>query len=158
MKKTFSLLLLLLVMIFNSFSAGAKNSENELSYDIKCAGTPQQGYYLVEVTAYVTKKMDINMDVIRKSAVHGVIFSGFSGEQGCKAQRPMLNATQELQHSDFFEAFFERDCLRFVNAVDKTFSTTKVGKKYALTATVQVAKEELRKTLENAGIIRKLGF
>ena len=53
--------------------ANAKDKDNvALSYDIQCAGNPQQGYYLVEVTAYVSKKSDINMDMVRKCAVHGV--------------------------------------------------------------------------------------
>lgn len=98
------------------------------------------------------------MDFIRKCAVHGVIFSGFSGEYGCRAQKGMLNATQEQQHADFFNAFFKNDYLRFASAVDPSLSTVKVGKGYAVTATIQVAKDELRETLEKAGIIRKLGF
>lgn len=34
----------------------------------------------------------------------------------------------------------------------------KVGKGYEVTATVQIAKDNLRKAMEQAGIIRKLGF
>lgn len=148
----------LLMLISCPMSVSAKDKENvALSYDIKCAGNPQQGYYLVEVTAYISKKGDINMDFIRKCAVHGVIFSGFSGEQGCRGQKPMLNATQE-QHADFFNAFFKNDYLHFASAVDPSLSTAKAGKRYAVTATIQVAKDELRETLEKAGIIRKLGF
>jgi len=149
----------LMMLILCPTPISAKDKENvALSYDIKCAGNPQQGYYLVEVTAYVPKKGDISMDLIRKCAVHGVIFSGFSGEQGCRAQKAMLNATQEQQHADFFNAFFKNDYLHFASAVDPNLSTVKVGKRYAVTATIQVAKDELRETLEKAGIIRKLGF
>lgn len=137
----------------------AKDKDNEqLSYEIKCAGTGQQGYYLVEVTAYSPKKNGVNMDFVKKCAVHGVIFNGFSGEQGCKSQKAMLNATKEQQHADFFNAFFKNDYLRFASAVDPSLSTMKVGKRYAVTATIQVAKDELRNLLEEAGIIRKLGF
>lgn len=149
----------LLMLMFCPIPASAKDKDNaSLSYDIKCAGTPQQGYYLVEVTTYVPKKSEINMDLIRKCAVHGVIFSGFSGDQGCRAQKAMLNATLEQKHADFFNSFFTHDYLRFASAVDPSFSTIKVGKIYAITATIQVAKDELRETLEKAGIIRKLGF
>lgn len=149
----------LLMTVLCPVLASARDKDNEaLSYDIKCAGNPQQGFYLVEVTAYLPKKRDISMDIIRKCAVHGIIFSGFAGEQGCRAQKAMLNATQEQQYADFFNAFFKNDYLRFASAVDPSLSTMKVGKRYAVTATIQVAKDELRETLEKAGVIRKLGF
>lgn len=152
-------LLLLFLVLGCNLSANSKNKDNEsLSYEIKCAGTAQQGFYLVEVTAFADKKNQINIDFIKKCAVHGVIFNGFSGEHGCKAQKPMLNTSAEQQYADFFNAFFKNDYLRFANAADSAISTMKVGKKYAITATIQVAKEELRETLEKAGILRKLGF
>lgn len=137
---------------------GKDKDNQDLCYDIKCAGTGQQGFYLIEVTAYADKKNQVNMDLVKKCAVHGVIFSGFSGEQGCKPQKAMLNATKEQQHADFFNAFFKNDYLRFASAVDPSLSTMKVGKRYAVTATIQVAKDELRNMLEEAGILRKLGF
>lgn len=152
-------LLFLLTLLCGVSTVQGKGKDNEgLSYEIKCAGTGQQGYYLVEVTAYVLKRNQVNMDLVKKCAVHGVIFSGFSGEQGCKSQKAMLNATKEQQHSDFFNPFFKNDYLRFASAVDPSLSTMKAGEKYAVTATIQVAKDELRKILEEAGILRKLGF
>ncbi len=48
--------------------------------------------------------------------------------------------------------------MRYASAVDPSISIMKVGKRYAITATVQVAKDNLREMLEKAGIIRKLGF
>ncbi|WP_298072981.1 hypothetical protein [uncultured Bacteroides sp.] len=152
-------ILLFLTMLCCFTSMQGKDKDNKsLSYEIKCAGTGQQGFYLVEVTAYAQKKNQINIDLVKKCAVHGVIFSGFSGEQGCKSQKAMLNATQEQQHVDFFNAFFENDYLHFASAVDPTLSIMKVEKRYAVTATIQVAKDNLRETLEKAGILRKLGF
>lgn len=156
--KIYSLFLIFVVLCGISTAYGKDKDNEDLSYEIKCAGNGQQGYYLVEVTAYAYKKNQVNMDLIKKCAVHGVIFSGFSGEQGCKAQKAMLNPTKEQQHADFFNAFFKNNYLRFVSAVDPSLSTMKVGKRYAVTATVQVAKDELRNTLEEAGVLRKLGF
>ena len=157
--KLFSLLICCLALLCGISPAYSKDKDNlKLSYEIKCAGTGQQGFYLVEVTAYAEKKNQANMDLIKKCAVHGVIFSGFSGEQGCKSQKAMLNATKEQQYADFFNAFFKDDYLRYANAVDPSLSIMKVGKRYAVTATIQVSKDDLRNTLEKAGILRKLGF
>lgn len=157
-EKIYSLLLIIALMCGFSAAYGKDKDNSELSYEIKCAGNGQQGYYLVEVTAYAPQKNQVNMDLIKKCAVHGVIFSGFSGEQGCKSQKAMLSATKEQQYADFFNAFFKNDYSRYASAVDPSLSAMKVGKRYAVTATIQVAKDELRNTLEDAGILRKLGF
>ena len=157
-KKIFKIVLLFALLCGFKVAYGKDKNNESLSYEIKCGGTAQQGYYIVEITAYEHKKKQLNMDLARKCAVHGVIFSGFSGEQGCKAQKPMLNATKEQQHADFFNAFFKNDYMRYASAVDPSISIMKVGKRYAITATVQVAKDNLREMLEKAGIIRKLGF
>ncbi|MCM1452314.1 MAG: hypothetical protein NC102_08640 [Clostridium sp.] len=152
-------LFLCLVLAFGALAAYGKDVDTrEMSYELKCAGNGQQGYYLVEVTAYVDNKKKVNMDVLKKCAVHGVIFSGFSGEQGCKSQKAMLSPTREQQHADFFNAFFKTDYLRYASAVDPSMTTMKVGKRYAVTGTIQVAKDELRETLQDAGILKKLGF
>lgn len=158
MKLKFCFFILLALFCSIQTIYGKDKASEDLSYEIKSAGTGQQGFYIVEVTAYAPKKNQINMDLVKKCAVHGVIFQGFSGEQGRQSQKPMLSATKEQQHADFFNAFFEKDYLRYASAVDPSLSTMKVGKRYAVTATIQVAKDELRNTLEQAGILRKLGF
>lgn len=159
MKEKITVIIILMFSIFVCGEVCAKEKANKgLSYEIKCAGNGQQGYYLVEVTAYVDSKADVKIDNVKKCAVHGVLFKGFSGENGCKAQKPILSATQEQQYADFFNSFFKSDYLSYVSVVDPTVKTTKVGKQYAITSTLQVSKDELRKALEDAGIARKLGF
>ena len=132
--------------------------DNSLKYEINCAGIGQQGYYVVEVSIYVEKKKDINIENVKRCAVHGVIFKGFSGERGFSHQEPILSPVVESENSDFFNAFFQKDYLYYVSDVDGTIQTMKVGKGYQVTSIVQVAKSELRKMLEQSGIIRKLGF
>lgn len=156
MKRMLFLMVLLTIGVCYSYSKDS--SDGTLSYDIKCAGSGQQGFYIVEVSAYVDKKKDIGMDIIKKCAVHGVIFKGFSGSRGCTSQRAMLSPTAEKEHADYFKAFFANDYRTYVSDVDGTIQTMKVGKQYQVTSTVQVSKEQLRKTLESAGVLRKLGF
>lgn len=127
-------------------------------YQIKAAGVAPQGYYLVEVTATVPKKR-VSMEEVKKCAVHGVIFKGFAGTSDVQSQRPILSPTVEAQHADYFNAFFANgDYGLYVSAVDPAVKTVKQGKRYLVTGVVSVGKEELRRTLEQAGIVRKLGF
>lgn len=137
----------------------ARGDDTEaLSYEIKCASVAAQGFYNVEVTALAKKKSDINLALIKKCAVHGVIFRGFNGSSGCQSQRPLTSAKTEQEHTDFFKAFFQKDYLNFASAVDPAIQTVKVKGGYEITGIIQVAKDELRKTLEGAGIVRTLGF
>ena len=74
-------------------------------------------------------------------------------------QKPLCaSASAEVQNADFFNAFFQQDFKSYADVIAGTLSTMKVGKGYEVTATVQIAKDNLRKTMEQAGIIRKLGF
>lgn len=157
-RRTFSLILLaFFLLVVQVMSAKDKTTES-LSYEITCAGTGQQGFYLVEVTAYVPNKKNINMDEIKKCAIHGIIFKGFTGQNGCQSQKPMIYLSKEQQYADFFNEFFKHDYLQYASAVDPTINTMKIGKKYAITATLLIAKDSLRETLEKAGIVKKLGF
>lgn len=157
MKNICIVMTLLSILSLNSFNISAKSAD-ELRYEIKCAGSGQQGFYIVEVTAQVNNKRDIKMDFIKRCATHGVLFKGFSGEPGCKSQSALLSLSAESQNKEFFNSFFKHDYMIYASAVDGTIQTVKDRKKYLITATIQIAKEELRKRLEDAGILRKLGF
>lgn len=130
-----------------------------LKYDIVCAGSGSQGTYLVEVSVYV-EKPNTNIDLIKKAAVHGVIFRGFTGAQGCTSQRPIIRETTAAQqHGDYFQAFFQPNgqFISYATLIDGSTQTTKIDKKaYRMTAVVSVAKDQLRKALEDAGIIKNL--
>ncbi|MCD8290911.1 MAG: hypothetical protein LUC91_05355 [Prevotella sp.] len=160
MNKIITKLLLLIAFVVSVNVAYAKdNDASQLQYSIKSNGSGQQGYWVVEVTAYVTKKSDINNTILQKCAVHGALFKGVAGGQGGSPQKPLCSSTSaETQYSDFFNAFFQQDFKNYADVVEGTLSTTQVGKGYEVTATVQIAKDNLRKAMEEAGIIRKLGF
>ena len=88
------LLSLLVVALCMPVMAGGKNKANkdtnQFRYEIECAGNAIQGTYLVKVWSY-SKKAAIAENQCRKNAVHGVIFKGYGGGQGCVSQRPMAN-------------------------------------------------------------------
>ena len=153
-----------LLLLFTSFlvvvSVNAKEpvKAKPLTYEIQCAGSGAQGYYLVEVSTYVDKANQISEDVVMKCAVHGVLFRGFTGTQGCTSQRPLTgSAMQEQQHSEFYESFFQnRNYVNYASFVSGSMKTTRVGKQFKVSGTVSVAKDQLRHDLEKSGMIRGL--
>lgn len=138
--------------------AQAKSKDKTLLYEIQSAGSANQGYYLVEVSAMVDKVSKVSEDIVLKCAVHGVLFRGFAAGQGGTAQRPLTgSAMQEQQHAEFYEAFFDKGSYRnYATFVNGSMKTTRVGKQYRVTGTVSVAKEQLRRDLEKSGMIKGL--
>lgn len=148
----------MLLLVFLSFSfatLGAKSRITDTRYDIEGVETGQQGTYLVKVYVY-SKKSSVSTEEIKFAAVHGVIFRGFAGK-GFGAQKPIAKPEAQTQHADFFNAFFNNgDYAAYAQVVNPVADRVKVGKEYKIAATVSVSKDELRKTLEGAGVIRNL--
>ncbi len=133
------------------------NTTNEWKYDIECAGSGSQGSYLVRVWSY-GKKPNIATEEMKRNAVHGVIFKGFSGDRGCTSQKPMVNNPSVMEEkADFFNAFFTNGgtYLKYADVVG-TPETIKVGKEYKVGVVVSISKDALRKDLEGAGVVKSL--
>ena len=166
MKKTkFILTTILILCCFVGFSQTKKekkaaDKQTEVyRYELACAGTGVQGTYLVKVWTYA-KKSNVALEQSKKNAVHGIIFKGFTGNSiaGCTSQRPIAsNPTIEQEQSDFFRKFFSDggDYMKYVS-VSGGNELIKVGKEYKVGVVVSVAKEQLRKDFEAAGIIKGL--
>jgi hypothetical protein len=152
-------ILLLAVFLF-SISMGAKDKSNDVSmrYDIECAGTGTEGTYLIKVWVYA-KKNNVDENLLKKSAVHGVIFKGFAGAQGCTSQKPLASSPGiEQEKANFFNVFFANngDYLKYASVVVGSTETIKVGKEFKIGVIVSISKDLLRKDLESAGVIRGL--
>ena len=162
---TISLATIALMLFMSQVNAQAKKKANKATlawrYDIECAGTGSQGFYLVKVWSY-SKKPAVAIEQSKKNAVHGIVFKGFSGRSvdGCTAQRPIApNPTIEQEHSDFFTKFFSDggDYMKYVShSTYMSKDVVKVGKEYKVSVVVSVSKDQLRKDLEAAGIIKGL--
>ncbi len=141
------------------------NKETEQSrYEIECVGTGIQGTYLIKVWSY-SKNPDVAINQSKKNAVHGVIFKGFSGgSQGCTSQKPIArNTNLEQEKKTFFKEFFSDGgkYMKFVSlSADGSVAASdrlKISRKeYKIGVVVSVRKDELRKDLESAGIIKSL--
>ena len=161
MKKVF--LSLLVVAFCLPVMAGPKQKKadkdtNQFRYEIECAGNAIQGTYLVKVWSY-SKKASVAENQCRKNAVHGVIFKGYGGGQGCVSQRPLANQPGvEDQYKDYFKEFFAEggEFQKYASIMEGTVETVKVGREYKVGVVVSVRKDDLRKALEAAGIIKTL--
>lgn len=148
--------MLLVCVQFTCITASAKKPLiTSTKYDIEGYEVGTQGTYLVKVYVY-TKNASASTEEFKYAAVHGVIFRGFSGK-GFNTQKSLARPETQAQNSDFYNAFFNNgDYLAYADVVNPTADKVKVGKEYKIAAIVSVSKESLRKTLENAGVIRGL--
>ena len=154
-------ILILLLSILLPFSALAKKEE-PLKYDIAPAGVSARGMTLVKISVYVEKPNKASVDLLKYAAVHGIIFRGINETSvtGYSNQRALVSSPAAAQqYADFFNSFFQENgqYLAYANMVDSSTQTMKTGKKqYKVTAVVNVSTDELRKILQEAGIIRRM--
>ncbi|MBR6017391.1 MAG: hypothetical protein IK073_02075 [Paludibacteraceae bacterium] len=138
----------------------AQREMEQFKYEIQCAGNGVEGTYLVRVWTY-SKKLKTAQTACPRNAVHGVIFKGFTGGEGCVGQKAMVrNAGAELEYSDFFEHFFAEngEYRKYISTVPGTEEILKVGKEYKVGIVVTIQKDELRRALEAAGVIKSLNY
>lgn len=137
-----------------------KNPADESIYNnymLSSAGTSAgSGSYLVRVSV-TTKNSKLSDADMSRCAVHGVLFKGFSGEN-THMEKPLAGKPSiEAEHSEFFNNFFETQASGYASPLPSTRSVTKTDKKkYVVTQVVEVKKDLLRKTLQDAGVIRSL--
>jgi len=151
-------ILMMMFALFSIINVDAKK-DKPLTYEISCGGSGIQGYSLVKVKAVVDSKKDIGDNILKRCAVHGILFRGYSGTQGCVSQPPLAgSAIIEQQFSDFFVPFFQPGggCESYCTLVDGSLQTVKQGKQFVVSGIISVAKSQLRNDLEKAGVIKKL--
>ncbi len=152
MNKIITFLIALSVML--PLGMAAKDKKNEqLNYEISQAGVGNQGTYAVKVTV-ISKNKNVSDDLIARCAVHGALFRGV-GNKGPIAG----SASAEAQHADYFQNFFAPNgpARNYVSSVGSQREVLKVNKKeYRVTKIVSINKDQLRKDLEAAGVIRGL--
>ena len=105
--------------------------------------------------------MDAATKQAKHDGVHGILFKGIVGGNGCNSQPPIVSPAELDANKAFFDNFFKGDYERFVNlSSDGNISAKdrlKIGNKYKIGVTLSVNKNELRKYLESQGVIKKLG-
>lgn len=99
---------IIMTVLFVFICIGAHAGDDPLKYEIEGEGVGAQGIYLVKVTV-IQKKSKLDVDVIKKCAVHGVLFKGFSSQTSRTRQKPLAGSmVVEQQHQDYFDVFFQK--------------------------------------------------
>ena len=149
------LLSLLVAALCVPASAGLRQKQankdtDQFRYEIECAGNAIQGTYLVKVWTY-SKKASVAENQCRKNAVHGVIFKGYGGGQGCVSQRPLASDPgAETQFEEYFASFFAEggEFQKYASVMEGTTEITRLDREYKVGCVVSVRKDDLRKALE----------
>ena len=168
MRNSIKIILLVLAVVagfipetFAQKKKANKDTQNWI-YEIEPVAVGSQGSYLIKVWSY-SKKPVIAIEQAKKNAVHGIIFKGFTGIAGVPGQRPLTtNPNLEVEQAEFFKNFFADGgkYMKFVNITNDgavaAEDRLKIGKEYKIGVVVSVNVAELRKDLEDAGMVRGL--
>lgn len=131
-------------------------ADRSWSYEIESLGVGAEGTYAIRVWSYY-RNTQLPLETAKKNAIHGVLFKGVPAGAGAVAQPPMVTAEQHQANTVFFDSFFNSDYQRFINSVAVGGKKIiKSGRQYKIGYAMTVSKDELRKYLEQQGIIRGL--
>ena len=128
-------------------------------FQAECEGLAKSGY--IDVTIWDSKKgANYSIEQARKDAIHTILYSGIAGSKNCSSQPPMLNSDEERAKFDKIQKdFFSKNgqWTRYTTSAKKSNATPEiVSNKNWNVYTVSVAKQELRKYLEEQKIIKYL--
>lgn len=161
--KTKAIILAALAVCLSCVSASAKdeknkNAQEQFAYDIEYVKSAGDGISVVKVWSYGKSHKDAE-NGCKRSAVHGVVFKGYSGQGGYFS--PLVkSATGYNDNKDFFDTFFNNgEYERYVMSIadgSQEVRKLKGNYKYKVSAVITVNTKQLRKHLEQAGIIKGL--
>ena len=164
MRKILSMALLVLATALFVGCASTKSIQKtdagKFQYELEGVGNATQGAYLVKVWTYSPTK-HANIEECKKNAVHGVIFKGYAASGQVRAQQPLVReAGAQMTHADYFNQFFADggEYNRYVTVTQGSQEVLRVGKTYKIGLVVSVSKDQLRKALESAGVVKPLNY
>jgi hypothetical protein len=152
------------VMLYaSSCSSTRKVADTPIpKYELEAMQTGTQGTYLVKVWTYSKEPM-LDLNQVKKNAVHGVLFEGFKGKPGIPAQVAIVaDPKVETEKAEFFNTFFNADgeFQKFVTPVNNgaiaAEDRIRVGKIFKIGVVCSVNAAELRRHLEEAQVIKGL--
>ena len=128
------------------------------NYEVECVGVGKEGTKLWKVWGY-GKKPDAAILQAKRNAVHAAIFKGVYAGKCPKTEPLVTDPGMEEKNQDYFDTFF-RNGGKYLDFValsgDGMEERVKVGKQYKVAIVVSVMYSQLRKELENAGIVKSL--
>ena len=153
------LLLLILPFIIHSCGSASRinRADQPWSYETESVGVGSDGVYAIRIWSYY-RTPDMPLELAKKNAVHSVIFKGVPAGNGASAQPPMKTGQSNSSDSLFFDSFFKNGYQNYIHSVAYgSRQVIKTGRReYKIGYVLSVAKDNLRKHLEDSGIIRPL--
>ena len=146
--------IILIIFLISGFSFGQKAIP--WKYEISLLSESNETNYLIKVWTY-SKKPVLDIEKAKMNAIHGVIFKGVVGHPAL-----VTDPNIEEQKSDFFKLFFKENggYSKYVNVTgDGSISMgdrIKTEEGYKIAVIVQINHLQLRKDLEQQGIIKSL--
>ena len=127
------------------------------TYEIESVGVGADGTYAIRVWSYY-KNAKIPLEVAKRNAVHAVIFKGVPAGNGAASQPPLKTDAVTASDSVFFGNFFQGEYQDYINSVASgSLRILKLrAREYKIGYVVSVAKDNLRKYLEDQGVIKGL--
>ena len=144
-----SKLLLLIFCLSIGFNIDAKKKDSIIGYDIEYSGAEGvSGSCMIQVWIN-TSKATLSTEEFKRYAVEGILFKGYARPQQERIN-PMVTDAVKQAKSDFFNAY--------ASVLGNTVKNLKITKKeYRLGMIVSVSTDNLRRDLEEAGIIADMG-
>lgn len=149
---------LLLIFSLNSFAQNNSSNYQAINIEVQFIRTGVDGTILFKVFSY-GKNFNKVLENSKADAIKAVLFKGIPGSD---LQRPLVTDSQ-LSNSQitFFDDFFKtKKYLQYVSissdgSIDGE-DRVKVGRQYKIGVVVSVQKANLRKLLEDSGIVKAL--
>lgn len=158
MKKHLIFLLLLPFFLYSCGSASRLNrADQPWSYEVESVGVGTEGTYSMRVWSYCrTPKMPVEMP--KRNAVHATLFRGIPSGNGAAAQPALVDRPLTSSDSLFFDNFFQAEYQNYINSMASgSMRIVKTGRnEYKIGYVLSVAKDDLRKYLEDHGIVKSL--
>ena len=147
--------------MFTSCGSASKLSKADTpwTYEIESVGVGADGTYAIRVWSYY-KNAKMPLEVAKRNAVHAVIFKGVPAGNGAASQPPLKTDAVTASDSVFFGNFFQGEYQDYINSVAsgsrQVLKVKSRNYKYKIGYVLSVAKDRLRKRLEEQGVIKAL--
>ncbi len=158
MKRIFFLIFTTILLASCSSASKLNRANQPFAYEVESVGVGSDGTYAIRIWSF-SKKPEITMVKPQQNAIHATLFRGIPAGGGAVAQPPIVPSDSGYdENSPFFQEFFKTDYQRFVNSVARgSAQVVKCGRKeYKIGYVMSIAKDNLRKYLEDQGIIKSL--
>ena len=149
------LVLLSCLALCNTFC----NAQKQFAYQVECVSVENDGSVTIKIwNTKLGKKY--TQEQSRKDAIDAILFSGVPGNNGCIAQKPIISTSEATDNFNKIEKEFYAKNGNWADYTrEATIETTipeSIGDKSIKVYRVSVAKNLLRKYLEDKKIIKSL--